>query len=105
MEWLSLVNVIMAHKLCSVLFEDGFLRLPCCGYAQAVFFVLHPELQCFISDYQLTRDAALHHGPQEWTSSSTGGKHRQSKVFTFVTIRVCKQEGDKVYGTVLFFFL
>lgn len=23
-----------------------------------------PELQCFISDYQLTRDAALHRGPQ-----------------------------------------
>lgn len=27
-------------------------------------FVLRPELQCFISDYQLTRDAALHRGPQ-----------------------------------------
>ncbi|KAK5865285.1 hypothetical protein PBY51_016460 [Eleginops maclovinus] len=26
--------------------------------------VLRPELQCFISDYQLTRDAALHRGPQ-----------------------------------------
>ena len=28
---------------------------------------LCPELQCFISDYQLTRDAALHHGPEAWT--------------------------------------
>lgn len=29
----------------------------------SVWYVLRPELQCFISDYQLTRDAALHHGP------------------------------------------
>ena len=34
---------------------------------QAAGSVLCPELQCFISDYQLTRDAALHHGPEVWT--------------------------------------
>jgi len=27
--------------------------------------VLPPELQCFISDSQLTRDAALHLGPED----------------------------------------
>ncbi|CAL8327620.1 unnamed protein product [Gadus morhua 'NCC'] len=32
---------------------------------QAAGSVLCPELQCFISDYQLTRDAALHHGPED----------------------------------------
>lgn len=52
-----------------------WMLLPGSGYTQTGISVLRPELQCFISDYQLTRDAALHHGPQGWTRKSTGEKH------------------------------
>lgn len=49
----SLLKQIRALETC------WWILLSCCGCAEADISVLRPELQCFISDYQLTRDAAL----------------------------------------------